>query len=134
MNTIQKIFDLMNKNGLTKNSAHIAIGVPSGLFSDWESGKKKPGVRSLKKISEYFKVPMSYFLDDNDEQKKSPVISTGDIDLDNLIAIFKNINEDGRKYIMQSAQNASCNPLYQKSEDDAETYGAATVAGTQKLA
>lgn len=48
-----------------------ATGITQSTFSDWKSGRSKPKIEKLIKLSEYFKVPITEFLGDEDDESKS---------------------------------------------------------------
>lgn len=56
---IQKLLDQENK---TAYQVSIDTGISQTAFSNWKSGRTKPELESLKKLSAYFNVPIEYFL------------------------------------------------------------------------
>ena len=59
-----KFEKLLCKNNVTTYKVAKDTGICATTFSDWKSGKSKPKVDKLKKIADYFGVPLDYFLVD----------------------------------------------------------------------
>lgn len=60
----EKIARLVEERGLTAYKVTKEAGLSPNALTEWKKGKAKPGVESLKKLSEYFNVPIEYFLED----------------------------------------------------------------------
>ena len=41
-----------------------ATGITKSTFSDWKNGRSEPKLDKLKKIADYFGVPIEYFLEE----------------------------------------------------------------------
>lgn len=41
-----------------------ATGIPQTTLYEWKSGRSTPKVKTLKKLADYFGVPIEYFLSD----------------------------------------------------------------------
>ncbi len=54
--------ELCEKNGCTAADVARATGLYRSTFSDWKSGRCKPKADKLKKIADYFGVPMDYLM------------------------------------------------------------------------
>lgn len=63
----KKFLQLLLKNNVTAYAVGKATEIPQSTFSDWKSGRSKPGVEKLAKIAKFFDVPMEYFLEDEEE-------------------------------------------------------------------
>ena len=50
---------LLNEKGVTAYEVSKATGIPNSTFSDWKTGKSKPKIEKLKKIAEYFQIPIT---------------------------------------------------------------------------
>lgn len=57
-----KLEELVKARGITFYSLAKELGFAKSLFSDWKSGKSMPKTEKLIVISEYFGVPVSYFI------------------------------------------------------------------------
>lgn len=62
MSKIPKLFELMNKKGVTAKKLSVDTGISTGNISDWKSGRSKPSVEKLKVLAEYFHVSTDYLL------------------------------------------------------------------------
>ena len=60
----EKYVELRDSRGVTDYEVAKVTGIGSSTFSDWKSGRSKPGTEKLYKISKYFGVPIEYFLSD----------------------------------------------------------------------
>lgn len=58
----QKFESLLKARGITAYRVAKDLGLSPTVFSDWKSGKSKPKIEKLKKIADYFEVPIEYFL------------------------------------------------------------------------
>lgn len=61
---------LLNKNKTTAYQVSKATGIPQNTFSDWKKGRSTPKIDKLKKIADYFNVPVNIFFEN--EQKEIP--------------------------------------------------------------
>lgn len=57
----EKVKLLRNRRGLTQNDLKDVLCLSRGQISNLESGKRNLSLKQLEKLSEYFKVDMSYF-------------------------------------------------------------------------
>jgi len=62
MDTIQKIVELLAKNGISGAKMSRDLGFSNAVFSQWKAGKQKPSIEKLTKIAEYFNVSTDYLL------------------------------------------------------------------------
>lgn len=53
---------IRDKKGVTDYRVSVDTGIPKSTFSEWKSGRSNPKVDKLVKLSEYFGVPVEYFL------------------------------------------------------------------------
>lgn len=66
MNTIEKIFDIIQSRGLSQIEVAKGSGVSPALFPQWKKGLQEPSLKTLKKLAEYFQVPLSYFYNEKE--------------------------------------------------------------------
>ncbi len=59
----QKFDNLLKANHCRPSTVADAIGIRRGYLSDWKLGKTNPKIETLRKIADYFNVPVSYFYD-----------------------------------------------------------------------
>lgn len=65
MSTIDKINLLIKERGITGAELTRAIGIKStGTYSQWNKGTTEISNKNLKKIADFFGVPVSYLVDD----------------------------------------------------------------------
>ena len=57
-----KFVQLLQKNNVTSYQVAKATGISQSTWSDWKTGRAKPKADKLLKLAEYFKVPVDYFL------------------------------------------------------------------------
>ncbi len=58
-----KIRDLRRKQNLTQSDFGRLINISASTIALWETGKREPDIKNLKKISEIFNVTTDYLLD-----------------------------------------------------------------------
>lgn len=57
---------LLKRDGITAYQVSKATGIGQSTFTDWKTGRSKPGVEKLYLLSKYFNVPIEYFLEDEE--------------------------------------------------------------------
>lgn len=57
-----KFEELCKRDNCTPADVARATGLYKSTFSDWKSGRCKPKADKLKKIADYFGVPMDYLM------------------------------------------------------------------------
>ena len=57
---IERILDLMEKNGVKANKLTSDLGMGMSSITDWKKGKANPSYGALVKIAEYFNVSVEY--------------------------------------------------------------------------
>jgi transcriptional regulator with XRE-family HTH domain len=60
----EKIIKLLNETGKTPYLVSKETGISQSSFSNWKNTTREPGLKTLIILSEYFDVPLSYFLRD----------------------------------------------------------------------
>ena len=58
---MNKIYELMEKQGLNARNFEIKVGISNGSIQSWKTGKAAPSRRTLARISEAFDLPENYF-------------------------------------------------------------------------
>lgn len=59
-----KFEKLLKKNKVTANKVSKNTGVSTAILSYWKTGRSEPKISNLKKIADYFGVPIEYFLEE----------------------------------------------------------------------
>ena len=62
MNTVQRIFEIMEERGLTVYRVSKDTGISVGNIYNWKSGRSNPSAKALDKLAAYFDVPVDYLL------------------------------------------------------------------------
>ena len=66
---IQKIIDLLEKQGKTQKNLTDYLGITQNAFTDWKSGRIKSYRKHLSKIAEFLNVSADYLLGKGPEKK-----------------------------------------------------------------
>ena len=69
MDTIDKIFYLIKEKNINQVQFSKESGITNSLLTQWKQRIQKPSLKSLKKISDYFKIPLNYFTENNDKNQ-----------------------------------------------------------------
>lgn len=59
-----KYCELRDKNKMTDYQVAMKTGITKSTFTDWKTGRSKPGVEKLYALAQLFKVPIEYFLEE----------------------------------------------------------------------
>lgn len=54
---------LLKDSGKTSYQVSKDTGIAQSTISEWKSGRSKPKADKLQKLADYFKVPITYFLE-----------------------------------------------------------------------
>ena len=63
MTFYDKVNELCREHGISITALALALGFSKGTPTNWKTMTKPPRAENVKKISEYFGVPVSYFTD-----------------------------------------------------------------------
>lgn len=55
---------IRDEKGVTDYKVAESTGITKSTFSDWKTGRSCPKIDKLKKIADYFEVPLEYFLEE----------------------------------------------------------------------
>lgn len=69
MDFYAKMIALCCEKGVSRSKMADDIGISRSTPSDWEKKKSKPQPATLKKIADYFGVPITYFTEDSTDNK-----------------------------------------------------------------
>lgn len=93
-----KYFDLCSTVNKSPNAVAKEIGISSGALTGWKRERKTPYDSTIKKVADYFGVPMSYFAED--KKSPPPVVGSGNAKIDEIIRIASGLSsEDVEKLI-----------------------------------
>lgn len=65
-----KFAKLLQKNKVTAYRVAKDTNIPTSTLSDWKTGRSQPKIDKLQKIAEYFKVPITYFVEEGREENE----------------------------------------------------------------
>lgn len=63
----KKIKKIMEENKISAYQLSKKIGITPTSFTDWKNQKAQPSMKAIKKIADYFEVPVEYFFEDDSE-------------------------------------------------------------------
>lgn len=66
----EKYAKIRDEKKLNDCKVSKATGITQSTFSDWKSGRSKPKIEKLIKLAEYFAVPVTEFLGEDDAKTK----------------------------------------------------------------
>lgn len=58
----EKFVSLLERDGVTAYRVGKETGIQSSVFTHWKKGTCAPKIDKLKKIADYFGVPLEYFV------------------------------------------------------------------------
>lgn len=62
----EKYCELRDKSGMTDYQVALKTGITKSTFTDWKTGRSKPGVEKLYLLAKFFDVPIEYFLENKE--------------------------------------------------------------------
>lgn len=63
INSFRKVEGLVRENNISFYALGKEIGLPSSFFSEWKRGKMMPKIDKIKKIADFFEMPIEFFLE-----------------------------------------------------------------------
>lgn len=60
----QKYEKLKNERGITDYEVFKKTGISTATLSEWKKGTYQPKIDKIKKLAEFFEVPVTYFIGD----------------------------------------------------------------------
>lgn len=80
-NLYNKINDLCEKRGISGYRMCKDTGLPPSMMTELKKGRQSSiSIDKLKKIADYFNVPLEYFRDDYEEIKKEPAAASDELE------------------------------------------------------
>ena len=64
----EKFERLIKEHNVTPSQVSKETGIVRSTFTDWKSGRSKPGVEKLYLLAKFFEVPIEYFLEKKEEE------------------------------------------------------------------
>lgn len=87
-----KYFALCSKIGKSPNAVAKEIGISSGTLTGWKKHNKVPLDMTIKKVADYFGVPVSYFSEKAPETEKVPM--PNDIGEENILRMYRSLSTE----------------------------------------
>lgn len=121
MNVGDYIKKLRTEKGLTQEELGEMLGVKRAAVNKWESGMVQNLKRTtMQKLAVIFNVNPATFIDGSEsfesETEKKPPLKLPNADEQELLTIYRNVNQDGQDYIMQTARMVEGTERYRKYE------------------
>lgn len=121
MNVGDYIKKLRTEKGLTQEELGEMLGVKRAAVNKWESGMVQNLKRTtIQKLAVIFNVNPATFIDGSEsfesEKENKPPLKLPNADEQELLTIYRNVNQDGQDYIMQTARMVGDSERYQKPD------------------
>lgn len=65
---VERIIELMKKNGLSAKKTTELLGASASVISDWKSGRLRPSIEHIIKLAQIFNVSTDYILTGYDRE------------------------------------------------------------------
>lgn len=115
-----RLKELREQFKLSQAALADKIGVSQSAVGMWESGRNMPESTKLEALANLFQVSTDFLLgrDVIDEpQKEKPVENDGlDMDEAKLLALFRQLNTEGRERLLENADDMVKSGKYIKSD------------------
>lgn len=110
-----KFKELRKSRNLSQQQLADYLHTSKSSVNMYERGEREPGLEMLEAIADYFNVDMDYLMGKAEiaNQALSSVLFPNANEQE-LIKIYRNVNEDGQDYIMQTARMVEGTERYQK--------------------
>jgi transcriptional regulator with XRE-family HTH domain len=99
---------LLEKNGVTAYKVSKETGIGRSTFTDWKSGRSKPGLDKLIKIAAYFGVSVSYLTTGegpydgfSDENAHLVAKIRTDKDLSDALLKYFELSKEKRRHVVE---------------------------------
>lgn len=118
----ENLIRICAENSVKPTNVVEELGFSSGNLSRWKNGII-PGGKTLKKFSDYFNVPIDYFLDqvkrtpDNAVKVMDKIVSKSPSFSDEeneILKIFQALNKEGQEIILNTARGLEASGRYKK--------------------
>lgn len=127
-----KFKELRKSRNLSQQQLADYLHTSKSSVNMYERGEREPGLEMLEAIADYFNVDMDYLLGKAEIANKAlfnkPPLKLPNADEQELLTIYRNVNQEGQDYIMQTARMVEGTERYRKYE----TVRAASRSATDK--
>ena len=135
-----KFKELRKSRNLSQQQLADYLHTSKSSVNMYERGEREPGLEMLEAIADYFNVDMDYLLGKAEVANKAlfnnPPLKLPNGDEQELLTIYRNVNQEGKDYIMQTARMVGDTERYQipdirlKHARSADDHGAEYVEVT----
>lgn len=114
-----KFKELRKSRNLSQQQLADYLHTSKSSVNMYERGEREPGLEMLEAIADYFNVDMDYLMGKAEVANQTlPSVPFPNADEQELIKIYRNVNEDGQDYIMQTARMVGGTECYRKNTSD----------------
>lgn len=107
---------LRMQDNLTQSELGNALEIAKSTISMYESGKREPDFETIEKFADYFNVDMATFFPSGEIEKTADPKVDGLSPKENeLLTLYRGVNPDGQRYILQQAEFANSREEYRLS-------------------
>lgn len=107
---------LRMQDNLTQTELGNALEIAKSTISMYESGKREPDFETIEKFADYFNVDMATFFPSGEIEKTADPKADGLSPKENeLLTLYRGVNPDGQRYILQQAEFANSREEYRLS-------------------
>lgn len=107
---------LRMQDKLTQTELGNALEIAKSTISMYESGKREPDFETIEKFADYFNVDMATFFPSGEIEKTADPKADGLSPKENeLLTLYRGVNPDGQRYILQQAEFANSREEYRLS-------------------
>lgn len=103
----------MNARHVDQSDIVAALGYSASTVSDWVNGKKYPRVDAMQRLADYLGVLLSDLTMEADAAEDNP--ASGDPQEEELLAIYRDLNDIGQQALMGTARGLIANPDMKKA-------------------
>lgn len=103
MSVIEKINILLKENGMSGADLCRAIGVSTGVYSQWNKGRNEISAKNLKKIADVFSISVSDLLGDEDN-KKTATNGDGTDAINKLMELIPTLTPQQAEFLLPQVQ------------------------------
>lgn len=98
----EKLKALRKAKKVTQVQLAAELNVANGTVAMWETEKREPDLKTIRRLAEFFDVPVGFLLGE-DEKKPTPVSEDGLDEKDQrLVSWFRSLPEEKQKAILIS--------------------------------
>lgn len=101
----------LQDKGITAYKVAKETGIPQGRMNEYKNGKATPNAENLIKIADYLDCSIDFLLGRTKNEIDEPE------DEHRLIKAYRQLTDEGQRSVLNYAEMAAQNPIYQKYTD-----------------